>query len=70
MMTKQNLSKITEVVLLSFCSSSSGCHVERGLRPAIPMDVRSVNVAVATADGSGPHSCLVVSQVACRGLCL
>jgi hypothetical protein len=68
MMTKQNLSKITEVVLLSFCSSSSGCHVERGLRPAIPMDVRYV--AVATADGSGPHSCLVVSQVACRGLCL
>jgi hypothetical protein len=46
MMTKQNLSKITEVVLLSFFSSSSGCHVERGLRPAIPMDVRSVNVAV------------------------
>jgi hypothetical protein len=44
MMTKQNLSKITEVVLLSFCSSSSGCHVERGLRPAIPMDVRYVAV--------------------------
>ena len=31
---------------VSACSSGSVCHGERGLGPAVPMDARSLNVAM------------------------